>query len=117
MKHALFGCALVMMCAATSAADEPPFDLADPARVEVGKLRYAQTCAGYCHGGGGVGGRAPDFLGRGDIDAARFFSVIRNGRKRGSDIMPRWDAAFTPEQTWELVAYLKHLAAQPKAAP
>jgi mono/diheme cytochrome c family protein len=27
-------------------------------------------------------------------------------------VMPPWGAAFTPDQIWELVAYLKHLGRQ-----
>lgn len=109
--------ALAAVGAAAQAPADPPFDLDDPARIEIGRMRYAQSCAGYCHGGGGVGGRAPDFLGRGEVDAGRLFGVIQKGRKGPGGVMPRWESAFSPEEIWELVAYLKHLGLQPAAPP
>ena len=89
-----------------------PFDLEDPARVEAGRRRFAKTCAGYCHGHEGTGGRAPDFKGRGDdLPPELAFETISKGRQ-GAEVMPPWGAAFTPDQIWELVAYLKHLGRQ-----
>lgn len=116
--------ALALACAGVLAgslpdrawAEEPPFDLGDAARIEAGRLRYGQTCAGYCHGGGGVGGRAPNFLGRGEIDAQRTYATIERGRKGPGGVMPRWGDSLSPEQIWELVAYLKYLGAQPAAS-
>jgi mono/diheme cytochrome c family protein len=98
--------------AAAPAADAPPFSLNDPARIEAGKTRFGATCAAYCHGGEGVGGRAPSFKGRSDFVPAAAFKTITEGR-RGADIMPPWGKAFTPEQIWELVAYLQFLSTQP----
>ncbi len=88
-----------------------PFDLADAARVDAGRRRFAKTCAGYCHGHEGSGGRAPDFKGRDDLPPEVAFETISKGRQ-GAEVMPPWGAAFTPEQIWELVAYLKHLGQQ-----
>lgn len=98
---------------AVRAADvsAPPFALSDPARIEAGKSRFGATCAAYCHGSGGVGGRAPSFKGRSDFVPAAAFQTITEGR-RGADIMPPWGKAFTPEQIWELVAYLDWLSRQ-----
>ncbi|WP_157269344.1 c-type cytochrome [Azohydromonas aeria] len=96
-----------------TAADAPPFELTDPQRIAAGKARFGATCAAYCHGSEGAGGRAPSFKGRGsEFVPAAAFQVITEGR-RGADIMPPWGKAFTPEQIWELVAYLNWLAAQP----
>lgn len=92
----------------TSAAAARPFDLKDPARIDAGRRRFNKTCAGYCHGFEGVGGRAPDFKGRTDLSADEEFRTISNGRQ-GADVMPPWGAAFSEEQIWELVAYLQHL--------
>jgi mono/diheme cytochrome c family protein len=95
------------------ADDKPPFDLSDPQRIEIGKLRFNSSCAGYCHGFEGAGGNAPSFKGRGDdFDPDYAFRTITNGRKGSGDVMPRWGGAFTPEQIWELVAYLEFLAKQ-----
>ena len=44
--------------------------------------------------------------------AADAYKTISEGR-RGSDIMPPWGNAFTPEQIWELVAYIQFLSKQP----
>lgn len=106
---------LVLVAGTPRAADapEPPFALSDPARVAAGKARFGATCAAYCHGSGGVGGRAPGFRGRADFSPADAYRVITEGR-RGADIMPPWGNTFTPEQIWELVAYLQDLSQQPE---
>jgi len=97
---------------AAVAVPDAPFDLGDPARIEAGRKRFNKTCAGYCHGFEGKGGRAPDFKGRTDLPPQVMFDTITQGRV-GADVMPPWGAAFTPEQIWELVAYLQHLGRQP----
>lgn len=88
-----------------------PFDLDDPARIEAGRKRFAKTCAGYCHGHEGVGGRAPDFKGRTDLTAEVMFTTISKGRV-GADVMPPWGDALSEVQIWELVAYLQFLGRQ-----
>jgi len=89
-----------------------PFDLADPARIEIGRKRFGSTCAAYCHGSGGEGGRAPSFKGRTDFVPVEAFRTITEGR-RGVDVMPPWGKAYKPEEIWELVAYLQFLTTQP----
>jgi mono/diheme cytochrome c family protein len=96
---------------AAEALPQPSFELTDPERIAAGKKRFNKTCAGYCHGAEGVGGRAPDFKGRKDLPDAEAFKTIFHGR-RGSDIMPPWGQAFSPDQIWELVAYIKFLGTQ-----
>lgn len=119
---AALGAALSFECAAVGpaapdAAHGPafhaaaPFDLADAARIEAGRKRFNKTCAGYCHGYEGTGGRAPDFKGRKDLPVSVMFETITNGRV-GADVMPPWGAAFSAEQIWELVAYLQFLGGQ-----
>jgi len=97
---------------AIASAAEPPFALDDPQRIEAGRRRFASTCAAYCHGAEGSGGRAPAFKGNAGLTADDAFKTIKEGR-RGSDIMPPWGNALTPEQIWELVAYLQLLSRQP----
>lgn len=100
------------VAAPTSAATtSPPFDLSDAGRIQAGKSRFNQTCAAYCHGYEGEGGKAPNFKGRTDLSPEGAFKVITEGR-RGADVMPPWGKAFTSEQIWELVAYLKFLGTQ-----
>ncbi|MCO5401713.1 c-type cytochrome [Ralstonia soli] len=94
---------------------EPPFSLNDPARIENGRKRFGSTCAAYCHGNGGEGGRAPSFTGRTDFVPADGFKTITEGRT-GADVMPPWGKTFSSEQIWELVAYLQYLAKQPEKA-
>lgn len=101
--------------AGPEAGKKPPFDLNDEKIINLGKLRYVQTCAGYCHGGGGVGGRAPNFRDREDLDPEYAYKTIVNGR-RASDVMPVFGNTFTSSEVWELVAYLKYLGRQ-KGAP
>lgn len=98
---------------ASASEASPPFSLNDPARVENGRKRFGSTCAAYCHGTGGQGGRAPSFTGRTDFDPADAFKTITEGRT-GADIMPPWGKTFSSEQIWELVAYLQYLATQPE---
>lgn len=100
--------------AAVSVSTEPPFSLNDPARIENGRKRFGSTCAAYCHGTGGTGGRAPSFTGRTDFVPADGFRTITEGRT-GADVMPPWGSTFTSEQIWELVAYLVYLSKQPAA--
>ncbi len=97
--------------AGPSAGRQPPFDLADQQRIDAGKAIFIRTCAGYCHGGGGEGGRAPSFRNRDDLDPAYAYKTIVNGRV-ASDVMPVFGHTFTPEQVWELVSYLVYLGAQ-----
>jgi mono/diheme cytochrome c family protein len=105
---------LVMSQPSVVAAEEQvPFDLSDPQRVESGKIRFNGSCVGYCHGSEGMGGRAPSFKGRGDdFDIGYAYRTIENGRKGSGAVMPRWGEAFSPEEIWELVAYLKFLSMQ-----
>jgi mono/diheme cytochrome c family protein len=98
--------------AAAGSTAAPPFDLADPVRIEAGRKRFNKTCAGYCHGFEGKGGRAPDFRGRTDLPAQTVFDTITNGRT-GADVMPPWGGAFLEEQIWELVAYIRYLGTLP----
>lgn len=92
------------------AGETPPFDLNDPARIEAGRVRFSGSCTGYCHGNEGRGGRAPDFINRNDFDADYFFRTITNGKRDSGLIMPRWGDTYSPEEIWELVAYLQFLS-------
>jgi len=106
--------AITVTCLVPGAAQaaDPPFELTDAARIEAGKLRFGTSCAAYCHGSEGSGGRTPAFKGRNDFDPALAFQTITEGR-RGADIMPPWGNAYSTEEIWELVAYLQYLAGQP----
>lgn len=96
---------------AVAQAAVPPFSLDDPTRIEAGRKRFNKTCAGYCHGFEGIGGRAPDFKGRKDLPVQTVFETITHGRV-GDDVMPPWGDAFSEAQIWELVAYIRYLGTQ-----
>lgn len=104
--------ALILLAWGGAVHAAPPFELDDPGRVDAGKRRFGSTCAAYCHGSEGAGGRAPAFRGNTKLTAEDAFKTITEGR-RGVDIMPPWGTTFSPEQIWELVAYLQHLSKQP----
>ena len=91
--------------------NSPPFDLTDPARIQDGKKRFNGNCAAYCHGSEGMGGKSTPFKNYPGFDQNFAFRTITDGR-RGVDVMPPWGKSFTPEQIWELVAYLKFLSIQ-----
>lgn len=115
MAPALIGAALSITgttagTAGATDATQAPFDLTDAKRIEAGKLRFGTSCAAYCHGSEGMGGRAPRFKGRTDFDPAFAFKTITLGKRGGTDVMPAWGGAYNPEEIWELVAYLQHLA-------
>lgn len=102
----------IQSVAAMASAATPPFSLDDDLRIEAGRRRFARSCAAYCHGAEGSGGRAPAFKGNSRLTPDDAFKTITEGR-RGSDIMPPWGGSLTPEQIWELVAYLQLLSRQP----
>lgn len=99
----------VLAHSSSTAGEAPAFALDDPERVEAGRVRFGSTCAAYCHGTEGRGGRAPSFIGREDFDPAWAFRVIRSGQRGRAGVMPPF-ANLSHEQTWELVAYLQQLA-------
>lgn len=98
--------------AAETDGPQAPFDLSDQIRITAGKKRFGANCAAYCHGSEGEGGKTPRFKGNKNFMPADAFKTITEGRK-GSDVMPPWGNTFTPEQIWELVAYIDSLAKQP----
>lgn len=108
----LLGFLLAAAATGVRAQPAPSFDLTDEARIAAGKKRFGSTCAAYCHGSEGVGGRAPSMKGNAHFTPESAYKVIAEGR-RGADVMPPWGSAFSSEQIWELVAYLQVLSKQP----
>ena len=84
----------------------------DAARIEVGKARFASSCAAYCHGNEGAGGRAPSFRDRDDLDPSYAFKTIHDGRRGPACVMPGWESSFSDDEIWELVAYIESLGRQ-----
>jgi mono/diheme cytochrome c family protein len=96
---------------APAGAGQPPFDLADTARVEEGRQQFQQTCAvAYCHGADGrTGGGAPTLRGRKVGTPEQIHAVIVNGRQR----MPPWRGRLPEQKLWALVAYVMSLEKEP----
>jgi len=86
------------------AGDEVP-SLNDEAMIQEGATLFTQSCAVYCHGPKGIGGRGPRFRGR-QFDKDYLFSIISNGR----DMMPPFKEVYTREEIWKLVAYVFNLS-------
>lgn len=87
----------------SEASGTPPFDLEAEDRIRAGKETFESTCAQYCHGY-----EPPLFIGRTDLEPEYVYNTIRDGGK-GATPMPPWGDVFTPEEIWELVAYVKSL--------
>lgn len=83
----------------------PPFDMKDEGIIREGAALFARTCGvGYCHGAEGRQGGGPKLRGR-KLDPEYLFDTITNGKR----LMPPWGHLFSPEQVWQLVAYIKSL--------
>jgi mono/diheme cytochrome c family protein len=88
------------------AAVTPPIDLNDVKAIEAGKEHFQVTCTHYCHGAGGRGGgiRGPSLRNR-HFDNAYLFARISNGFPP----MPAFKEIYTPEQIWNIIAYIQSL--------
>ena len=84
-------------------------DITAAEHIGAGADLYKSNCTWYCHGPEGAKGRSRTLRGRPDLSARDISLVINNGLKRAGKIMPAWKARLTPEQVWQLVAYLVSL--------
>ncbi len=75
--------------------------LGDPAAVEEGRRIYRQRCY-ICHLSNG--GRGPDLFASSISDDAFMMPVI-NGRKGAT--MPAFGLKMTPDEVWQVHAYVK----------
>jgi mono/diheme cytochrome c family protein len=107
---------VLLFVAGFAHADAAPFDLSDAEHIKAGHKRFNKTCAAYCHGFQGSGGRAPALNAPDGLPPEQMFTVITEGR-RGAEVMPPWGTSFTPEQIWELIAYIQSLRSTAPAAP
>ncbi|ACK52616.1 conserved hypothetical protein [Methylocella silvestris BL2] len=112
---AVTGCLGAATLWAEESEPKPPFDLADPAIVDEGRVQFAQTCV-YCHGNAGSGGKAGPIAGRTDLTEDYLFTTISNGKRAGSLVMPTWKDSLDEPTIWKLVAYVVSLQAKPEAA-
>ncbi len=92
---------------------------ADSTALRRGKNAYVTYCQ-PCHGAGGVGDGAvakslpipPVDLTRADLQDARSDGSLYYTIRHGNVIMPGYAYALTPEQSWEVVHYVRTLRAQ-----
>jgi mono/diheme cytochrome c family protein len=75
--------------------------LGDPASIEEGRRIYRQRCY-ICHGSNG--GRGPDLFASPISDDA-FLMVVINGRQGAT--MPAFGLKMTPDDVWQVHAYVK----------
>jgi cytochrome c oxidase cbb3-type subunit 3 len=76
-----------------------------------GKRLYAAfNCVGcHAHGGGGMGPALMDSAWIYGVEPVNIYATIANGRPNG---MPSFRDRITPEQIWELVAYVQTMSGQ-----
>jgi len=116
----LFSSAVLAGCGGsnTTTSDDPvPALLKDPAAVQRGKDLFLGTCSAYCHKTTNVASEAPflfdcDWLHGGS--SKEIFHTITNGVK-GTRMVSFHDA-FSDQDRWAIVAYLKS-ASQCPAGP
>lgn len=82
--------------------------LADPQSEKNGELRFAQTCAAYCHGDKGSAGEVP-LQCQVEHTPEYLFAIIAEGRRTGSKVMPSWKVSISEKERWELVAFILSL--------
>ncbi len=82
--------------------------LADPDSAKKGEIRFAQTCSAYCHGDKGSGTEAP-LQCQAEFTPDYLFSIIAEGRRSGSRVMPSWKDSISEADRWELVAFIMTL--------
>src|SRR3954470_11228137 len=96
-------------------AQRNPF-AGNAAAIAAGRTLYSQACVA-CHGTDARGDRGPSLvsgnLSRGNADGEIFIN-IRSGI-RGTQ-MPAF-ASFTTDQTWQLISFIRSLAAPVAPAP
>lgn len=74
------------------------------------QLFSAFNCVGcHSHGGGGMGPPLMDSAWVYGFEPANIYATIANGRPNG---MPAFKSRITPQQTWELVAYVRSMSGQ-----
>jgi cytochrome c oxidase cbb3-type subunit 3 len=76
-----------------------------------GKRLFAVfNCVGcHSHGGGGMGPPLMDSAWIYGFEPANIYATIANGRPNG---MPAFEHRITPQQLWELVAYVRSMSGQ-----
>jgi len=91
---------------AAAGGAQPPFDLADPAKIEAGSRLFRANCTHYCHNPEGRAARTPALRARTDLSTEFIYKRITTG----APPMPAFGSTLTPEQIWSLVAFIESLA-------
>ena len=95
--------ALASVLAASARAEEPMSNplLGDPAAIEAGRKTYRQRCY-ICHLS--HGGRGPNLFAS-KLTDEKFLLTVINGRKGAT--MPAFGLQMTPDEVWEVHAYVR----------
>jgi cytochrome c oxidase cbb3-type subunit III len=90
----------------------------DAKAIESGRLKFRMSCSG-CHGLRAKGGRSGPDLTRGTFAAgdtdADLYRVVAKGVP-GAE-MPGFSDSFDPDELWQVVSYVRSLAAHDAAPP
>lgn len=90
-----------------------PAQLADPAWIDEGRVKFIHTCS-YCHGEAGDAGKNKPFRDHLNWDPQAIHDTISDGRTNGANIMPSWEGSIPDDEIWKIVAYIRSLAGKPK---
>jgi mono/diheme cytochrome c family protein len=75
--------------------------------IEAGRRLFIEKQCAHCHGSDGKGGVN---LADRDIDPARAFETIANGRVSGNARMPAWRDLLSDDEIREAIAYVMSLS-------
>jgi cytochrome c oxidase cbb3-type subunit 3 len=117
-----FAVAIALVCLSSAALAQMAFDSVTPdtanpldgkpEAVEAGHALFGKmNCAG-CHAYDLTGGMGPDLTDGASLYGGKpgeIFHTIANGTPRG---MPAWKDKLTPDEIWQLVAYIQSRKAQ-----
>jgi cytochrome c oxidase cbb3-type subunit III len=120
----LFGCAVVVACAAAAVAlraqDKNPF-AGDAKAAKVGESQFRANCA-FCHGlGARGGGRGPDLTraqkrhGNADADLFRTINEGVPGTAMPPNGATQQGVGMTEEEIWQVISYIRSVQAKAPA--
>ncbi len=120
----LFGCAVVVACAAAAvtvrAQEKNPFS-GDAKAAKVGESQFRANCA-FCHGlGARGGGRGPDLTraqkrhGNADADLFRTINEGVPGTAMPQNGATQQGVGMTEEEIWQVISYIRSVQAKAPA--
>ena len=108
-------CWIGLVCAGILVAQAPKAKLDNPAVAQRGQKTFAATCGIYfCHGSGGLGGRAPHLAGR-KWDPGAVYKIVQEGS--ANRLMPAFKDQLSDDQIWSVIAYVLTLGSGAATPP